>query len=348
MEERTKAWGDQRNTVMKLSVVILCWNDLKVVRDCLASIYKETRETEFEVIVPDNGSTDGSVEMIRREFPQARVIENGKNLRFAKGNNVGMEASRGEYVLILNPDTIIHDGALDKVVAFAEKHPEAGAVGCRVVFADGSFQRCMRPLNTPRSEWFSALGLGWLARISGWFHAGEYIGWDGNSERTVGWLAGCFLLVRGELLQRLGGFDPQFFYYFEDTDLCKRIWDAGYKILYTPEARITHLVGESTKKRFRPLGFTLDAEITRYLYFYKHHGARGARSCRRAALTGLLLRRGGYALIQLIAPSERRKNRAELLRFVYEWNLRVDPVRLAENGEEPELGIKIKDRVLER
>jgi len=233
-------------------------------------------------------------------------------------------------------------------VAFAEKHPEAGAVGCRVVFADGSFQRCMRPLNTPRSEWFSALGLGWLARVSGWFHAGEYIGWDGNSERTVGWLAGCFLLVRGELLQRLGGFDPQFFYYFEDTDLCKRIWDAGYKILYTPEARITHLVGESTKKRFRPLGFTLDAEITRYLYFYKHHGARGARSCRRAALAGLLLRRGGYALIQLIAPSERRKNRAELLRFVYEWNLRVDPVRLAENGEEPELGIKIKDRVLER
>lgn len=337
-----------KSKAMKLSIVILCWNDQKVIRDCLGSIYKETRETEFEVIVSDNGSTDGSIEMIRCEFPQVRLIENGKNLRFAKGNNVGIDASAGEYVLILNPDTIIHDRALEKVVAFAEKHPQAGAVGCRVLYADGSFQRCIRPLPTPRSEWFSALGLGWLARVWGRLHAGEYSGWDGSSERTVGWLAGCFILVRGELLRRIGGFDPQFFYYFEDTDLCERIWQAGYQVLYTPEATITHLGGQSTSKRFKPLGFALDGQVTRYLYFYKHFGARRVRSCRRASLLSLMLRRAGSTLLALSMPQEERKKRQELLAALYEWNKRVDPVRLAELGEEPQIRVKSMHRVLER
>ncbi len=345
---RKRATLSEDPKVMKLSIIILCWNDRKVIRDCLTSIYAETRRTEFEVIVADNGSTDGSIEMIRGEFPQVRLIENGRNLRFAKGNNAGIAESRGEYVLILNPDTIIHDGALDNIVAFAERHPEGGAFGCRVTFADGSFQRCMRPLCSPRSEWFAALGLAWIANVSERLHAGEYSGWNGDNERAVGWLAGCFIVVRGELLRRLGGFDPRFFYYFEDTDLCQRIWNEGYKILYTPEATITHLVGQSTNKRFKPLGFALDAQVTRYFYFYKYFGAKGARSCRRAALTGLLLRRLRYGVSHLLARSEESKSRRELLRSLYEWNRRVDPVRLAEKGEEPELNFQGMDRVLER
>src|SRR5256885_16509344 len=105
---------------MKLSIVIICWNDLRVIRDCLRSIYEGTHSTDFEVIVSDNGSTDGSVEFIRGHFPQVQVIENRANLRFAKANNVGILAGQGEYVLILNPDTIIHDGALDRWMTFAD------------------------------------------------------------------------------------------------------------------------------------------------------------------------------------------------------------------------------------
>jgi GT2 family glycosyltransferase len=122
----------------KLSIVILCWNDLRVIRECLRSIHKGTREIPFEVIVSDNGSTDGSIEFIRDRYPTVRVLENRENLGFARGNNVGIRASRGGYVLILNPDTIIHDGAFDRLVAFADRHPEAGGFGCRVLNPDGS------------------------------------------------------------------------------------------------------------------------------------------------------------------------------------------------------------------
>jgi GT2 family glycosyltransferase len=332
---------------MKLSVIILCWNDLKVIGDCLQSIYAGTRSTDFEVIVSDNGSSDGSVDFVRANYPQVHLIENGRNLRFAKGNNVGIQVSQGEYVLILNPDTIIHDGALDKMVEFADRHPEAGALGCRVVNIDGSYQEHVRPLPTIRSEWMAALHLGGLARFSNWFNPGVYVGWNGDGERTVGWLAGCFILVRTELLKRLGGFDEQFFYYYEDTDLCRRIWAAGLSVLYAPDISIIHLKGTSTKKRF-PLGFELDKYVTRYRYFYKSDGRRGAIRCRQFSMAWLLVRRIGLGLIQLFKPSEERKLRLQLYKVAMEWNWRVDPVRLVENGEEPKLAVPPMDRVLER
>lgn len=333
---------------MKLSIVILCWNDQKVIGDCLRSIFAGTHRIPFEVIVSDNGSTDASVELIRREFPRVRVLENGVNLRFAKGNNVAIHASQGEYVLILNPDTVIHEGTLDGIVAYADAHAAAGAFGCKILNADGTYQMCQWPPHTLRSEWCSALYLGFLARFSEWFHTGAYARWKGETERTVGWLAGCFILIRRELLERLGGFDEQFFYYYEDTDLCRRVWEAGCSILYTPNFEITHLQGQSTAKRFARITFALDAQITRYRYYYKYYGARGARSCRRSGLTGLALRRVAYGIMYLFRPSEILEKQREFLRTLFEWNYRVDPVRLVELGEEPVLSVKPVDRVLER
>jgi GT2 family glycosyltransferase len=333
---------------MKLSIIILCWNDLKVIGDCLKSIYATTHSIEFEVIVPDNGSTDGSLEFIRKNYPQARIIENGKNLRFAKANNIGIRESQGEYVLILNPDTIIHEGTLDKIVSFANEHPEAGAFGCRVLYADGSYQGCARPFPSIRGEWITALHLNALAYLSDFFQPGIYVDWKGETERTVGWLAGCFILFRSDLLKRLGGFDEQFFYYHEDMDLCRRVWQSGYPILFTPDAAITHLGGQSTSKRFPPIAFELDGQITRYRYYYKHLGPRGASSARRAILASLLLRRIGYGFLQFIRPKEHQKARLDRMRILYQWNLQVNPVRLVEDGEEPDLGIDLPARVVER
>src|ERR1017187_9536574 len=133
---------------MKLSIVIICWNDWKVIENCLRSILENTHRIEYEVIVSDNGSTDGSVDKIRAQFPAVRVVENRANLGFAKGNNVGICEARGEYVLILNPDTIVHDGSLARWIDFADRHPEAGAFGCRVHNPDGTYQGSGRPFPT--------------------------------------------------------------------------------------------------------------------------------------------------------------------------------------------------------
>jgi hypothetical protein len=332
---------------MKLSIVIICWNDLRVIGDCLRSIYEGTHATDFEVIVSDNGSTDGSVEFVQQKFPQVRVIENRANLRFSKGNNVGIRASQGDYILILNPDTIIHDGALDKWMDFAGRHPEAGAFGCRVVGADGSYQESARPFPTIRRDLIAALYLRPLARLSNFFASDHYWGWKGDTERIVDWQCGCSILFRGDLLRSLGGFDEQFFYYYEEVDLCRRVWQAGYPVIYTPDVSITHLGGQSTTKRF-PLSFELDKQITRYRYYYKYYGRRGARQCRLVLLTWYSVRRVLYGVLQMMKPTEFGKHRLDLYRAAIEWNLQVDPVRLVENQEEPATSVSLTARVLER
>ena len=333
---------------MKLSIVILCWNDRKVIADCLSSIFACTHSTTFEVIVSDNGSTDGSIEYVRATYPTVHVIENGKNLRFAKANNVGIRASRGEYILILNPDTIIHPDTLDKMVLFADQYPKVGAFGCRVLNSDGSYQMSARPWASFRGEWIAALYLRPLGYVSKYFTSDVYADWNGTTQREVGWLSGCFILVRSSLLRSLGGFDEQFFYYFEDMDLCRRIWQAGSRILYNPETTITHLGGQSTKNRFPPLAFLLDGQVTRYLYYHKYYGRNGVVRARRIALASALLRIIGYRVKQFVCPNEAGHKRLELLRALFDWNRRLDPVLLVETGHEPRLATKLTSRVIER
>jgi GT2 family glycosyltransferase len=324
---------------VKLSIVILCWNDLKVISDCLRSIYSGTRFIECEVIVSDNGSTDGSIPFIRENYPEVRVIENGENLRFSKGNNVGISVTQGEYVLILNPDTIVREGSLDRWIEFADRHPEAGGFGCRVLNPDGSYQGCARPFPTIWREWLGALYLRPLGYISDVFIADKYVRWSGTTERIIDWQAGCCLMVRGELLKQLGGFDDRFYYYYEDLDLCHRIWDAGYPIIYTPDVVITHLVGQSVKSC--RIAFELDKYRNRYRYFYKYFGRTGVRRCRRVSLGRLWMRQIGYTLVQFVTPSDALEKRLELYKAAIEWNRSVDPVQLVEGGKEPENALHV-------
>ena len=321
---------------MKLSIVILCWNDHRVISDCLHSIFSGTHSTEVEVIVSDNGSTDGSPEFIRQTFPSVRVIKNGANLRFSKGNNVGIQVSSGEYVLILNPDTIIHEGSLDRLIKFADRHPEVGGFGCRVLNPDGSYQVSARPFPTIWRGWLGALRLGVLGYLSDVFISEEYIRWNGDTERLIDWHSGCCLMVRADLLKKLGGFDDEFQYYYEDVDLCHRIWDSGYPIVFTPEVTITHLGGQSTIERF-PIAFELDKHRNRYRYFYKYFGRSGARHCHQYSLARIRIRQVGYRLISLVKQSDQLKRRLDLYRAAANWNRHLDPVQLVEEGREPGL-----------
>lgn len=320
---------------MKLSIVIICWNDLKVIENCLRSIFEGTKMTDFEVLVSDNGSTDGSIEKVHAHFPSVRVIENGANLGFSKANNVGIRAAIGDYVLILNPDTIIHPGALDRWIEFADQHPEAGAFGCKVLNPDGTFQGTARPFPTVRRAWIAALGLRPLGHLGRAFLSDKYVGWNGDSEREIDWQSGCCILFRGDLLKQINGFDEQFFFHYEEVDLCYRVWESGKPIRYTPTVTITHLGGQSVGRY--PVRFAIETTRNCYRYFYKHFGAEGAKQCRHVILANLRIRQALYGILSWFRPSESLKNRLDMYRLVVAWNSTLDPVKFIENGTEPQV-----------
>ena len=321
---------------MKLSIVIICWNDLKVISDCLKSVFNETSKIEFEVIISDNGSSDGSLEYIRQHFPVVRIVENGANLGFARGNNAGINVSRGEYVLILNPDTIIHDRALEKLVAFADSHPEAGAFGCRVLNPDGSFQNPARPIPTVSGYLISALYLRWLGRLSPRFACDLYPGWEGRSQRAIGFQSGCCIMFRRNILKSLHSFDERFFFHFEESDLCFRIWQTGRPVLFYPGAEITHLGGQSVG-RF-PIRFALETYRSGYRFFYKHYGVKGLRRIRWVYLLYFSLRYLCYGLLSFWRNSDALYNRLSMYKVSIQWHWRIDPLHFILTGEEPDLG----------
>jgi GT2 family glycosyltransferase len=322
----------------KLSVVILCWNDTEVIHEAIRSIYEKTKALDFEVIVSDNGSAEGCVSGIRKAFPypNLHIVENGANLGFAKGNNAGIAAAKGEYILILNPDTWMHEASLDKFIEFCDRHPEAGAFGCRIVYADGRYQASAMVAPTVRRFWMWALGLYRFSQFIPAFRGIVYSGWRGDTERQVDWQSGCCVMFRGKLLKDIGGFDPQFFYQNEEVDLCKRVWDAGYKILYTPSLTITHIGGTSVKRARTRMD--LETHRSRYKYFYKHFGEKGAARVRYPVLVLMFRRWIAARLISLFQPNETNKAIAESYAVQVKWNYRIDPVRFAKFREEPDLG----------
>lgn len=323
---------------MKLSIVIICWNDLKDIGPCLHSVFAETKSLQYEVIVTDNGSTDGSEDYIRENFPQVRLVENKRNLGFGGANNQGFKVAQGDYVLILNPDTIIRDRAIEKLVAYADKHPAAGAVGCRMLNVDGSYQRSAHPVMTVRSLLISALYLRWLGRISDAFLADTYVYWDGTTEREIGFQAGCCLLVRGPLLQQLKGFDERLFFQTEDADLCLRVKKSGASVLFYPDAQVTH-IGGANRGRY-PLPVVLETQRSFYRFFYKHYGEKGINRLRRVLLLRSAIRLTGYSIVSWVKRSEVLENRLKTYRLLLKWHWRIHPLRFIETGEEPESGCK--------
>jgi GT2 family glycosyltransferase len=321
---------------MKLSVVIICWNDLKVILDCIASVYAETSAVDYEIIVTDNASSDGSVAAIRERFPDVRIVENADNSGFGKGNNAGIRVTEGEYVLILNPDTIIRDRALEKLVAYADRHPEAGAFGCRVLNLDGSVQLSAHPLPTIWTFLVKALGLRWPGRFWKGFCSDAYPNWDGRTERQVGFQGGCCLLARGRLLKELNGFDESFFHQFEDADLCRRIWETGHPVLFFPGTEITHIGGQN--RGTYSIKVELETERSKYRYFHKYYGDKGVVWIRYISILGLGIRSAAFRLLSGLRSDQALKNRMGKDEVVLKWHWKLDPIRFMQTGVEPDVG----------
>jgi len=237
-----------KNCQLDVSVVIVNWNTRDVLRDCLASVYTNTKNIRFEVIVIDNASSDGSAEMVRGEFPHVILLMNPRNLGFATANNQGMSVANGRYVLLLNSDTILLDNAIEKTMAFADSHAQAGIVGCRVLNPDKSLQPTCFMFPSVLNMFLWATYLSKVFATSRFFGRERMIWWHRDDVREVDVATGCFMLVRSQAIEQVGLLDERFFMYGEETDWCCRFKKAGWRILFTPDAEIIHLGGASTRQ----------------------------------------------------------------------------------------------------
>lgn len=227
-----------------VSVIIVSYNTRALTLDCLRSVYAQTRETSFEVLVVDNASADGSAEAVAAEFPQVHLIANADNRGFAAANNQGLRLARGRYVLLVNPDAVVLDQAIQHCVAFADAHADIGVVGCRAEFPDGRFQSSYFRFTGLRSLLTSALLIDNLLSKSRscW---DRYWGCVFTEPHDVDVVAGCFFLVRSEVVRQVGLLDEDFFMYGEEAEWCWRIRQAGWRVCYYPHARIIHHWGGS-------------------------------------------------------------------------------------------------------
>lgn len=253
----------------KLTIIILSYNTKKLLRDCLNSLEKVKNEVDFEVIVSDNGSTDGSIELVKKEFKDTKLIENNKNLGFAAGNNKARKYTKREYVLFLNSDTVVHKNTLKKTVEYLDKNSNVGAVTCKTILPSGSLDRdARRSFPTP---WVAMSHLAYLDRIwpssklfsKYWY---GYISPDTIHEIDV--LQGAYCLIKRSILDRINWFDEDYFLDGEDIDLCWKVKQLGYKIIYYPEVSITH-IKKASKRKLRKI--SISRGVKSMEIFYRKH-----------------------------------------------------------------------------
>ena len=233
----------------KLSVIIVNYNVCYFLEQIIKSVINASKNLDVEILVVDNNSVDKSVELVKTKFPEVTLIENKKNVGFSKANNQAMRIAKGEYILLLNPDTLLEEDTLEKCCQFMDEHPDAGGLGVKMVDGKGNFlPESKRGLPTPQVALFKMAGLAALfpkSKLFGKYHLG-YL--DENDINEIEVLSGAFMFMRKSVLAKVGLLDEEYFMYGEDIDLSYRILKGGYKNYYFPKARIIHYKGESTKK----------------------------------------------------------------------------------------------------
>ncbi|MBI3578172.1 MAG: glycosyltransferase family 2 protein, partial [Ignavibacteriales bacterium] len=232
-----------------ISVIIVNFNVREFLHHALVSLQKAMKGIKGEIIIVDNASDDGSVEMVRRRFPTVALIANKTNLGFAKANNLGLKKAKGKHFLLINPDTLVQEDTLRVMLKFFENNPDVGLAGCKILNPDGSFQLpCRRSFPTPWVALTKMSGLSALfprTRLFGRYNL-TYLSPDETYEIDA--VSGSFMMLRREAYEQVGGLDEDFFMYGEDLDWCYRIQKAGWKNYYVHSTKIIHYKGESTKR----------------------------------------------------------------------------------------------------
>lgn len=294
----------------RVAVIVVNWKVRELLRGCLQSVYDRGGwpAGEFEVIVVDNDSRDGSVEMVAQSFPQVRLIANPANVGFGAANNQALEATRAERIVLLNPDTVVLDGALAKMVEALEAAPDVAIVGCRLLNADGSLQR------------WTAGSFPTLKNVASHYLFGDrvlprrlcppplYLDRDVREPIDVDWVSGACMAIRREALQGLL-FDQRFFMYAEDMELCHRLHRGGWRVVYDPRMSIVHYQGASIQQQKAEI--MISSLKGPRDYFEQIHGRRAAKVVDWLALVGFGLRWGVNAAAWTFGRNDAARKRAD-------------------------------------
>jgi N-acetylglucosaminyl-diphospho-decaprenol L-rhamnosyltransferase len=259
-----------------LTVVVVNYNTAHLLDRMFSALEAGRATLNLQVIVVDNASRDGSLEVLRDRYPGVELIENTNNVGFARANNQAVPLMRGRYVLLLNTDAFVSPDTLPKTVSFMDEHPRCGVLGVKLVGADGSLQPSCRYFPTPCNTFLASTG---LKRFFPGVRLVDDGSWDHASERVCDWVPGCFYLVRREVIDRIGLFDPRYFLYFEEVDHCQAVHKAGWCVMCYPFTNVVHIGGESansegslTHAGRQISALQIESEL---LYFRKHYGLSG-------------------------------------------------------------------------
>ncbi len=282
--EATKNLSNTTKPMLDVSIIIVHYNTPRLLRQTLKGIRRANLHVSYEVIVVENDVKRGCVETVRREFPEVQLVVNEKNLGFGVGMNTGFARATGRYLLVFNPDIILSEGSLEKLVAFMDARTDVGMVGPRLNNPDGSLQASCYRFMEPKTVLYRRIpllrSLPFAKR-----HLGAYLmnEWDHAEARDVDYLLGAAMLVRRKALDMVGGFDPAYFVYFEDQDFCRRFWKAGWRVIYNPEATMIHYHRRETaeghffRQLFKPL--TRIQLRSAVYYFKKYRGEKNPHTC---------------------------------------------------------------------
>ena len=256
---------------LDLSVIIVNWNTRDLLAQCLRSVYDTTSNLDFEVVVVDNASTDGSQAMVRQQFPHILLIANRENVGFARANNQAMRVSRGRYALLLNSDALLLAHAVQAMISLAEANPQAGIIGAQLLNPDGSFQASHTPFPNLWQEFLILSGVGRML-YGPWYpsHGPQ----EEQGPQMVGYVEGACMLVRREAFEDVGGLDEGYFMYAEEVDWCYAMWEKGWQVWYQPAAQVIHLGGGSSRSRRTQR--EADLYFSRVRFFRKRYGDRAA------------------------------------------------------------------------
>jgi GT2 family glycosyltransferase len=311
--------SQETNMLVDLSIIIVNFNTRNLLKDCLDSVKDSIKKITYQIFVVDNNSSDGSVEMVRSKFPDVHLIQNNKNIGFAKANNQAIKLNNARYVLLLNSDTIVRPCALDLMVSFMDDNAKVGALSPKLI--DGNdhsqpisgfqnpwkiflrFYNLKMFLSNPNVRRFMANHFGKVVGKTIGYYLEVYR--DDPNPREVDCLGGACLMVRSETISQVGLLDENFFMYLEDVDWCKRISSAGWTNIYFPKATVTHLVGQSSGGNFRD--FHPEAYKSIYYYYKKHRDKKDFFIVKFLIISALIIRIIGLFSVCIITRNKKKR-----------------------------------------